>query len=81
MVTTETLTSFFGWMTVINIGIYALTCIGLTAMRGLAVAINTRVFRIDDAEFARVSFRYIAAYKLVITVFCFVPWVALNFLV
>ena len=75
-----TLTEFFGWCTVINIGIYLLTIVGLTLMRGMALRINVKLFSIDEETFSRVSFQYVAAYKLAITVLCFVPYIALKIL-
>ena len=74
----ETWTAFFGWCTVINIGIYILTAAGVTLTRGLVYRINGRLFNLSEQDIARVSFQYVAAYKLMITVFCFVPWLALK---
>ena len=36
------------------------------------------VFALDEADVARTTFQYVGAYKLLITVFCFAPWVALK---
>lgn len=78
MTSIETLTSFFGWLTIVNIGIYLLTAIALVSMRGLVYRINARIFRISEADVAREAFRYVGFYKLAITVFCFAPWLALK---
>jgi len=78
MNTIDTWTAFFGWCTVINIGIYLLTVFALTAMRDFVYRINGKIFKISEEDVARVSFQYVGAYKLIITVFCFVPWVALK---
>ena len=71
-------TTFFGWLTVINIGIYLITVIAVTFMRGFAYRTNARIFRISEEEVAKTTFKYVGAYKLLITVFCFAPWVALK---
>jgi len=76
--TIEAWTSFFGWCTVINIGIYLITVIALAAMRSFAYRINARIFRISEEDVARITFQYVGAYKLAITVFCFAPWLALK---
>jgi hypothetical protein len=74
----DTLAEFFGWCTVINLGFYLLTVVGVTLLRGLTLRINTWMFAISEEDFSRVSFQYVAAYKLAITVLCFTPYVALK---
>jgi len=74
----DTLSAFFAWCTVINIGIYLLTVVALRAFRGLALRINAGIFAISEEDVARVSFQYVGHYKLAITVLCFVPYVALK---
>ena len=74
----EAWTEFFGWCTVLNIGLYLLTIAGLSLARGLAARINARIFGISEEEVLRGAFRYVANYKLAITLFCFVPWLALT---
>lgn len=78
MTTIDTWTTFLGWCTVVNIGIYLLTVFALTAMRNFVYRFNGRIFGISEEDVARVSFQYVGAYKLIITVFCFVPWAALK---
>jgi hypothetical protein len=74
----DTLAIFFGWCTVINLGIYLLTVVSVTLLRGMALRINTWIFAISEEDFSRVSFQYVGAYKLAITVLCFTPYVALK---
>jgi hypothetical protein len=76
----ETWTTFFGWLTVVNIGIYLITAIALFSMRSFVYRINSKMFKISEADVAKESFRYIGFYKLAITVFCFAPWLALKFM-
>lgn len=74
----DTLATFFGWCTVVNIGIYLLTVVALAIFRNLAYRINARIFGISEPEVAHITMQYIGHYKLAITVLCFVPWVALK---
>ena len=74
----ETWTSFFGWMTIVNIGIYLITVIALLTMRDFAFRMNAKIFKISEADVAKETFRYIGFYKLAITVFCFAPWLSLK---
>lgn len=74
----QTWTSFFGWLTVVNIGIYLLIVIALGFMRDFAYRLNAKIFRLSEEDVARATFRYIANYKLLTTVFCFTPWLVLK---
>jgi hypothetical protein len=74
----DALAEFFGWCTVINLGIYFLTVISMALFRGLIQRINTRVFSIKAEDVSRLSFQYVGAYKLAVIILCFVPYVALK---
>ncbi len=37
-----------------------------------------RIFSISEENVSRVSFQYVGAYKLAITILCFIPYVALK---
>ena len=78
MISVAALAEFFGWCTIINLGIYLFTVIALILFRDMAFRINARIFSISQKDVARVSFQYVGAYKLAITMLCFVPWVALK---
>ena len=78
MTALNTWTTFFGWLTIVNIGIYLITVIALNIMRDFAYRTNARIFRIGEEEVARTTFKYVGAFKLLITVFCFSPWLALK---
>ena len=78
MDTIETWTTFFGWMTIVNIGIYVIINLALHLMRDFAYRMNARIFRISEADVAKETFRYVGFYKLAITVLCFAPWLALK---
>ena len=72
------LIAFFGWLTVVNVGIYLITVLALWLMRDFAYRMNAKIFGIEEAEVASTTFKYVGAYKLLITVFCFAPWLALK---
>jgi len=69
---------FFGWCTVINMAIYLLTVVSITLFKGLVLRANMRIFSINEEDVSRVSFQYVGAYKLAITVLCFTPYIALK---
>ena len=76
----DLLTAFFGWCLVISIGVYVITVTAYWFLRGLATRINARSFGISEQYVAEVTFRYVASYKLAMTVLFFTPWLALKIL-
>jgi hypothetical protein len=73
----DLLQRFFFWCLVINTGIYALTAAAVQALRGFVFNVHKKLFGLDEAEVLKSTQRYLATYKLLITVFNFTPWVAL----
>lgn len=78
MFTLEALATFFGWCTVLNVAFYVLSLIALTAIRGFATRMMMSIFNIDEAQFSKATFEYIARWKLLIIAFNFVPYLALK---
>lgn len=74
----QTLTSFFGWMTVLNIGLYLFIVLALFVMRDFVYRLNAKIFALAEDEVAKATFRYVANYKLLLTIFSFIPWLALK---
>ena len=78
MNTLETLTTFFGWMTIVNIGIYLISAIAVTVVPGLAYRFNARVFGVEESVVREATLNYLGHFKLAITVLCFTPWLTLK---
>jgi hypothetical protein len=69
---------FFGWCTLINLGLYLLTVISLLLFRGTVLRFNARLFSLTEEQVSLASFQYLGHYKLATTVLCFAPYVALK---
>jgi hypothetical protein len=78
MASLESLTTFFGWLTVVNVGIYILTALGVVAFRKLMVSMNTRMFGISEEHVMATAFAYVGNFKLAIILLAFAPWLALT---
>jgi len=78
MNTLQTWTTFFGWLTIVNLGLYLITVIALFAMKSLAYRMNAKMFGVSEDIVAKATLNYISAFKLLIVVFCFAPWLALT---
>ncbi|WP_425043119.1 DUF6868 family protein [Primorskyibacter sp. S87] len=76
--TQETLTTLFGWMTVLNFGFLLLTSIGLLALRDWVTGVHARMFDMEPADVRAAYFRYLANFKTLWLFFCLVPWLALK---
>ncbi len=77
----EMLTTFFGWTTVINFVLLAVSTIAVIAMRGSISRLHGRMFGLESVDLSRAYFQYIAQYKIVIIVFSLTPYVALKLMV
>ena len=73
----ELLQKFFFWCLVINTGIYEFTAIAVFAFRGIICWIHQKIFEFDEKTTLKSVHRYLANYKLLITAFNFVPWIAI----
>ena len=73
----EKLQEFFFWCMLVNFGIYALTAILILIFHNTVLKIQRKMFRLDEETVSKAVYRYLANYKLLITVFNFVPWIAI----
>ncbi len=76
----ETLATFFGWCTVINIGLLLLVVV-LTAIvnkEGFPFDLISRIFGITKEEVRATHFRVFQQYRLAIIIFNFVPYLAIK---
>jgi hypothetical protein len=73
----EKLQGFFFWCMLVNFGIYTITAIAVLVLRDIICKIHRKMFRLDEETVNKSIHKYLATYKLLVTVFNFVPWVAL----
>ncbi len=73
----EILQDFFFWCMVVNFGIYVFTALCIIVMRNIITKIIMKVFKLDEQTVNKSLHIYLSAYKLLITVFNFVPWIAI----
>ncbi|RLF42692.1 MAG: hypothetical protein DRN17_07420 [Thermoplasmata archaeon] len=73
----ETLQEFLFWCMIINIGIYSFTALAVMVLPNFIYKILNKIFGLDRESFLKSIYAYLASYKLLITFFNFVPWVAI----
>lgn len=76
----STLTTFFGWCSVINIAFLLFCTIMLTICRGFVKPIHAKLSGVDEEGLETIYFNFLANYKLLTMVFSLVPYVALKIL-
>jgi len=78
MTTIESLTTFFGWCSVINIGVLLFSTLGLLVMKGPISAIHGKMFGVNPENMPTTYFQYLGNYKIAIFVLNLVPYFALR---
>ena len=73
----EILQRFFFWCMLVNIGIYAFTAIAVLVLHDFVCKIHKKLFGLDEETVFKSIQKYLATYKLLITVFNFAPWIAI----
>ena len=74
----EQLTAFFGWCTLINIGLLLFSTLILAAVKDYAIKLHSKIFDLDPATLPSIYFEYLGRLKLLDIVFNLVPYVALR---
>ncbi len=78
MMTTETLTEFLGWVSVINIVVLLISGILVILMRGPISKVHSKVFGLDQKDLGRAYFQYLSQYKIAMIVLSIAPYIALK---
>ena len=73
-----TLRTFFGWCTVINVGMMILSFALLIPLSDFVYRVHSRLFPMSREAFNIIIYSYLGIYKILVIVFCLVPYVALS---
>jgi len=74
----QTITTFLGWFTIINLGIYIFTSIMLIMFKEPVKNIHSKLFAVSTDKLDEVYFNYLANYKLGILFLNIAPYLALK---
>ena len=72
------MTTFFGWCSVLNIGLLLLSSLILLGLKGMVLDIHSSITGIPAAELNVLYFQYLSHYKVAIIVLGIVPYLALK---
>lgn len=72
------LTEFFGWLSIINIGVLLFSTAMVVLIRDFAVNLHAQMFSMAKEDMPRAYFQYLAQYKTLTLVFNVAPYIALK---
>ena len=76
--TIETITTFLGWCSVINIGVLLFSTLMMIVVRDFAIKLHSSLFGVNPEELPIIYFQYLGNYKIAIIILNIVPYIALK---
>lgn len=76
----DQLALFFGYCSLVSYGVLLLSFLLLVAFKNQVVSIHSKLMDVKEEELPKLYFNYLAYMKLIISVFNFVPFLVLKFL-
>ncbi len=73
----ESLKAFFLWCSIINIGLMFVTFFICICARDWASSIHQKMFGVSPEFFKMAAWSFMGLYKLLVIVFCIIPYIAL----
>ncbi|MEN8254113.1 MAG: DUF6868 family protein [Verrucomicrobiota bacterium] len=72
------LKEFFGWMVLINFGIFMISAIMCITLKGFVQRVHGKMFGLAPETINAFLYGYLGAYKIAFTAFMLAPWIALT---
>jgi hypothetical protein len=72
-----TLTKVFGWMTLINLGVFILAAFMCIFASNYIARVHGKMFGLPPETIKATLYGFLGIYKLLFIVFCLVPWIAM----
>ena len=76
--TIDTLTTFLGWCSIINIGLLLISTIMMIVVRDFAIKLHSNLFGVNPEELPLIYLQYLGNYKVAIIILNIVPYIALK---
>jgi len=74
----QAITTFLGWCTVINLGVYLFTVLALMGFREPVKKIHSKLSDVSSEKLDELYFNYLGSYKMAILILNIVPYAALK---
>ena len=76
--TIDTLTTFLGWCSVINIGVLLFSTLMMIVVRDFAIKLHSSLFGVNPKELPLIYLQYLGNFKIAIIILNIVPYIALK---
>ena len=73
----QTLTDFFMWCTLINLGFFLWTALMCLCCKNFIYRVHGKMFGLSQDTTSSMLYGFLGLYKIVFIVFVLVPWIAL----
>lgn len=74
----ESVRAFFMWCTVLNMGLLVLSSVMCICMKDMAWRMHNKLFSISREAFDIAIYSFLGLYKILVFVFCLIPYIALS---
>ncbi len=74
----QAITTFLGWCTVINLGIYLFTALTLMGFREPVKSIHSKLSAVSSEKLDELYFNYLGGFKIAIIILNIAPYAALK---
>lgn len=73
-----TITSFFGWCSVIGIMLLTFSSIMVISLRHKTAQIHGKMFHLEEDQLSKLYFQYLAQFKIALIILNIIPYFALK---
>lgn len=71
-------TDFFMWCSIVNMGLLIFSFLLLMSIGDFVYKVHTKWFPMPKTTFNVVLYSILGVYKILVFVFCIIPWIALE---
>lgn len=76
--TPDTLSTFFGWLSLLHLGLFTLSALLVLALRDRVCRLHGQMFDLPPEAVRLAIYRWLGSYKIVILATAIGPWLALQ---
>ena len=78
MIGVNELTTFFGWCTVINLGVYLFSAFFIIVLKSFTINLHSKIVGVEASELPNMYFKFLGNYKIGMLLLNLTPYIALK---
>jgi len=78
MICVNELTTFFGWCTVINLGVYLFSAFFIIVFKNFTINLHSKIVGVEASGLPNMYFKFLGNYKIGILLLNLTPYIALK---